>query len=426
MALTDHRTAQGLLHRVRSVTAEAALRAVDRDAQRISSCTPLPDVMAMRHERADLRLFAAAGRVGLLDLRLVPCGGVTRVQRQYQRAPLYIYRPIYLDAGRPDMAFVFVLQSGDGLVQGDRYRVDIDCAPGAAAHITTQAATNVFAARQNFATQLVNLRAQAGAVLEYLPDPVVPFRGSRLLQRISLTADRESTVILGETLLPGRVAHGEAHVYDLYCSETEVCRSDGVLPFSDVLRLGSADDRHAKSIGLLGEYDVVATLYVISRRTDPIAIVAGCGRPSSPAPMCWAASANCPTAAVSPSDCLAPPRRQCRRRGPRRGTRHAWSCSGLRRPPCARDSQVRWQDTPTTARFTVTWLMWAVITPAYRGGHGRFGAQRAAQRAGDEAEFVDDAIDDDEVSPRVQLLLDRKELHELELTLDNPEGFADD
>jgi hypothetical protein len=53
-------------------------------------------------------------------------------------------------------------------------------------------------------------------------------------------------------------------------------------------------------------------------------------------------------------------------------------------------------------------------------------AQRAAQRAGDEAEFVDDAIDDDEVSPREQLLLDRKELHELGLTPDNPEGFADD
>jgi UreD urease accessory protein len=121
----------------------------------------------------------------------------------------------------------------------------------------------------------VNPRAQAGAVLEYLPDPVLPFRGSRLFQRISPTADRESTVILGETLLPGHVAHGEAHVYDLYRSETEVCRSDGGLLFSDVLRLGPADDRHPTSIGLLGEYDVVATLYVISGRTDPIAMVAG-------------------------------------------------------------------------------------------------------------------------------------------------------
>jgi len=45
---------------------------------------------------------------------------------------------------------------------------------------------------------------------------------------------------------------------------------------------------------------------------------------------------------------------------------------------------------------------------------------------GTDAEFVDDAIDDDEVSPDEQLLMDRKELDELGLTLDNPEGFADD
>lgn len=45
---------------------------------------------------------------------------------------------------------------------------------------------------------------------------------------------------------------------------------------------------------------------------------------------------------------------------------------------------------------------------------------------GNEAEFVDDAIDDDEVDPDDQLLLDRKELHELGLDLDNPEGFAED
>ena len=44
---------------------------------------------------------------------------------------------------------------------------------------------------------------------------------------------------------------------------------------------------------------------------------------------------------------------------------------------------------------------------------------------GNEADFVDDAIDDDEVDPDEQLLLDRKELHELGLDLDNPEGFAD-
>jgi urease accessory protein len=216
----------------------------------------------------------APGKVGLLDLALSRHGGATRLGRHYQRAPLHLYRPIYLDEGRPDMAFLFLQQSGDGLVQGDRYRVDIDCGPGSATHVTTQAATNVFGARNNFATQLVNLRVGAGAVLEYMPDPVVPFRGSRLFQRMCVTVDPEATVILGETLLPGRVAHEEAHVYDLFWSETEVRRPDEMLVFADVLRLSPGATKSPRSIGLLGAHDVIAALYVISRQTDPADMVA--------------------------------------------------------------------------------------------------------------------------------------------------------
>ena len=55
----DHRTAQRVLHDVRSVTACAAQLAVDCDVTSISSCTPFLDVMSMRHEQAELRLFAS-------------------------------------------------------------------------------------------------------------------------------------------------------------------------------------------------------------------------------------------------------------------------------------------------------------------------------------------------------------------------------
>ena len=58
LALLDHRDAQVLLHRVRTVTARAAVAAVDKDVRHISSCTPFIDVMTMRHEQAELRLFA--------------------------------------------------------------------------------------------------------------------------------------------------------------------------------------------------------------------------------------------------------------------------------------------------------------------------------------------------------------------------------
>jgi urease accessory protein len=58
LGLLDHRSSQRLLNRLRPVVAEAALRAVERDVEEISSSALLSDVMSMRHEQADLRLFA--------------------------------------------------------------------------------------------------------------------------------------------------------------------------------------------------------------------------------------------------------------------------------------------------------------------------------------------------------------------------------
>lgn len=59
LGLVNHRAAQAVLHHARPMLAAAARDALDRDIDQISSCTPLLDVMAMRHEQAELRLFAS-------------------------------------------------------------------------------------------------------------------------------------------------------------------------------------------------------------------------------------------------------------------------------------------------------------------------------------------------------------------------------
>jgi urease accessory protein len=58
LGLVDHRGAQALLHEAHPAIAAAALEVIERDVGQISSCTPFLDVMAMRHEEAELRLFA--------------------------------------------------------------------------------------------------------------------------------------------------------------------------------------------------------------------------------------------------------------------------------------------------------------------------------------------------------------------------------
>lgn len=214
----------------------------------------------------------SAGKVGLLDLKFAKLKGATRIVYQFQQLPLYIFHPLYLDPGWPGMAFIYLLQSGEGIVQGDRYRLDLDCAAGTAVHITTQAATKIYRMEDNFATQIINLTAGAGAFVEYLPDPVLPFRDSRFYQRMLLTVHSDATVIVGEILLPGRVARGEMHAYALYYTDIEARSPDGALLFADRLKLDPCS-ASARSPGLLGPYTVSAALYVITRQLPIGALV---------------------------------------------------------------------------------------------------------------------------------------------------------
>jgi urease accessory protein len=58
LGITDHRTAQVLLHRVKPTVACAARRASTAAIADIRSSTPFLDLMTMRHELSELRLFA--------------------------------------------------------------------------------------------------------------------------------------------------------------------------------------------------------------------------------------------------------------------------------------------------------------------------------------------------------------------------------
>lgn len=57
LAAVDHLVAQDVLHGLKPVIAEVALAHAESQVEDIAGCTPLIDIMCMRHERAELRLF---------------------------------------------------------------------------------------------------------------------------------------------------------------------------------------------------------------------------------------------------------------------------------------------------------------------------------------------------------------------------------
>lgn len=229
-----------------------------------------PDEFAVFETDLDEPGVGRPGKVGLLELDFAVLGGATRIARHHQRFPLQAFRPIHLDPRRPGMAFVYVISHG-GTVQGDRYRMDLTCGPGASAHVTTQSATKIYRMERNYATQIVRLAAGSESFLEYMPEPVIPYRASRFRGRTELVVDPTATVILGEILLPGRVAYGERHDYTIYDSRLEARSPAGDLLFADALKF-EPERMSPHSPGRLGARSVLATLYALSRQVTARAL----------------------------------------------------------------------------------------------------------------------------------------------------------
>jgi urease accessory protein len=237
---------------------------IDRDDPARILPVALPREFARHETPVSLLGAGRPGKLGLMELGFERRGDRTRMVHHYYRSPLQMFQPMYYDPMRPDMPIIVLLQNGGGMLQGDRYRIDIDCGVNAAAHITTQSAGKLYKCEDNYITQVIDIVARAGSLVEFLPDMTIPFRDSRFFQHIGLQVDPTATVILGDVLAPGRTAHGERHAYSLVHTQLESTAPDGKLLAAD--RISLEPGRFPlKSPAMLGDFDALGVLYVFSR-----------------------------------------------------------------------------------------------------------------------------------------------------------------
>lgn len=204
------------------------------------------------------------GKVGLLELRYARVGDRTELVDRYQKSPLQIMRPLYVDPLRPDLPVTYLMSAGGGIVQADRNRIDVDCGPGTAVHLTTQAATKVHRMEFDHATQAVNLTAGEGSYVEYLPDPLIPYRDARLYQHTRVDVHPTATVLLGETIAAGRLARGERHAYRMLFSDLEIRQTGGPLLAVDTVRLDTRGPGGVTGPAVFAGHDLMATLYAVT------------------------------------------------------------------------------------------------------------------------------------------------------------------
>lgn len=158
------------------------------------------------------------GKVGIADLTLAPderaADRQTGFVDRFIKAPMYVSRPLYIDAGDTGEAFVYLRSTGGGLAANDRVRQKLTCEPGARATITTQAATPVQRMDEGLAIQWTTLDVRAGAICEYLPGQTILFGGSRLLQITDAVVEQGGALLAADVMLTGRLARGERNQFD--------------------------------------------------------------------------------------------------------------------------------------------------------------------------------------------------------------------
>jgi urease accessory protein len=230
----------------------------------VTSPYPASELAPYQDEPAQMP-SGAPGKDGFLHLGFARRGNRTALVALRRRAPLLVQQALYWDEEMPDLACVVIVSTAGGTVQGDRSELEIELGEGARAHLTTQAATKIQEMDANYASQLQHIILHDGAYLEYLPEPVIPYKHSRFVSRTHIRLPENATVMYADILMPGRkhYGHGEVFRYDLYSSGLSASRPDGTCLFAEKFLVEPARSSPARR-GVMGDFHVFGNVVLLT------------------------------------------------------------------------------------------------------------------------------------------------------------------
>lgn len=232
------------------------------------------------------------GMEGRLHLSLLRDGARTVIATQRAEPPLAVQRALYCEQSLPGMAYVYITSTSGGILQGDRHVTRFDLGDRASAHITTQGATRIYGddrvpqgAGKPAARSSLRMSLGEDSYLEYMPDQIIPYAGSGFLQDADVSVHETATLVYAETVTPGRVGMGESFAYKSCNLRMRVTDHNGRFRFVDASRMEpraaeapapsssslqpqskNKSEADIRSFGIMSEYDVVSSLYVITEK----------------------------------------------------------------------------------------------------------------------------------------------------------------
>jgi urease accessory protein len=195
-----------------------------------------------------------------LGFKSDPQSGRTYLADSVQRQPLRIVRPFALEDGS---VLVHLHNVSGGLIGGDHLATSVHLDAGAAVQLTTTGATRVYRSKQDGAAtlQVSRFTISRDALLEYVPDPIIPFARSRFRQETAVDLEKGGGLLWWEILAPGRSARGELFEYDSLELKADL-KAEGQMIAAENVRI-EPKNREISSTARLGPYAYWTTFYLV-------------------------------------------------------------------------------------------------------------------------------------------------------------------
>ena len=215
------------------------------------------------------------GKYGLVRLGFERDGARTILRQWERRTPLIVQQALYFDPEWEELPCVYILSSGGPNVDGDRYEQHFRVGCNAFAHISTGAATKIACMRHNYSSMQQTIHLEDGAYLEYLPEPLIPCRGSRYLSQTQITIAPSATLLYAETYLCGRRWSGERFDYDILSVSMRARREDGQSLFADKFIVRPAE-LNPSFLGVMGRYEIFSQVVLLTPESFAAQIYSSC------------------------------------------------------------------------------------------------------------------------------------------------------
>ncbi|WP_160647950.1 urease accessory protein UreD [Chengkuizengella marina] len=187
--------------------------------------------------------------------------GRTTLVDRFHQTPLKISKTHVLENTK--QLYICVMDCSPGMLDGDEYDIQMDLGEQTEVYLTNQAYTKIHPSQGNEVKLNQRFELKKGALLEFFPEPTVPFAYSRFHGESTFHLEEDSSLVTSEILTPGRIHLGERFDYESFTNTMKVYRKNKLIAW-DRFHLNPSKHQF-ETWGAFENYTHMGTFWIFSK-----------------------------------------------------------------------------------------------------------------------------------------------------------------